>query len=626
MSYIVNKSDGNILATVADGQIDQLSSSLTLIGKNYSGFGEYLNENFIKLLENFSSTTQPVNPIAGQLWYDTTEQKLKVYNGLEFVSVGTATISVVQPLSLGAGDLWFNDRTNQLFFFDGSTLILVAPIYSEQQKETGFRVVTSTDTLGADHTIALMYCGGILLGIFSRDKFRPSVNIVGFPENTDVEVGFTPGTLIGVKWNGTALNSEKLNNKSSTSYFQTDVPSVNIQGSISSTSNNGFTFGDSLQAKLYIDGTGNLIIQNDTISKRIQIYARASGSQLQTAIEINPADQLLLLYPNNIDSVTTVGGSLTVSGNLTVLGDTTTVNTSTLAVEDKLVEIAKTANPTDDSGDQGGIALKGTTDHIIMWSKDGAAASGGRMPLASRAWNFSEHINLEAGKSFKIGGVEVLNGNTLSAAITNAPGLTSFGTFTSFTVDDLFLDGNEISTRFTNTDLIFNPAGAGAIRVSGAEIKDIKYVYNSFTNTVDSPSAPNDAAPKAYVDYAVARANLAFSMDISDPANPGSLLSNGAIATYVQRLFPVSEHAPNTVCRVLTYYYTNSSETFTFTGEITKSFNVVVTGVSPTTTGTVLQDVNISPLSLPTSDIIITRLVKEYAISSGVWTWQQDLP
>jgi len=177
---------------------------------------------------------------------------------------------------LGAGDLWFNDRTNQLFFYDGTTLILVAPIYTELQKETGFRVQTSTDTLGLDHTIALMYCGGNLLGIFSKDKFRPSVGIVGFPDNTDIEIGFTPGTLIGVKWNGTALNSEKLNNKSSTSYFQTDVPSVNIQGSISSTNNNGYTFGDSLQAKLYLDGSGDLIVQNDSISKRIKLLARSS--------------------------------------------------------------------------------------------------------------------------------------------------------------------------------------------------------------------------------------------------------------------------------------------------------------------------------------------------------------
>ena len=67
MAYQINKTDGTVVATVADGQIDTLSTDLTLIGKNYSGFGEALNENFIKLLENFSSSTRPTHPTRGQI-------------------------------------------------------------------------------------------------------------------------------------------------------------------------------------------------------------------------------------------------------------------------------------------------------------------------------------------------------------------------------------------------------------------------------------------------------------------------------------------------------------------------------------------------------------------------------
>ena len=78
MAYQINKTDGTIVATVADGQIDQLSTDLTLIGKNYSGFGEYFNENLVKMLENFASTTRPTHPIRGQIWYDTADLKLKV--------------------------------------------------------------------------------------------------------------------------------------------------------------------------------------------------------------------------------------------------------------------------------------------------------------------------------------------------------------------------------------------------------------------------------------------------------------------------------------------------------------------------------------------------------------------
>ena len=76
MAYLINKSDGTILTTVSDGQIDDLSTDLTFIGKNYSGFGEALNENFVKLLENFAGVTRPSRPVRGQIWFDVTELKL----------------------------------------------------------------------------------------------------------------------------------------------------------------------------------------------------------------------------------------------------------------------------------------------------------------------------------------------------------------------------------------------------------------------------------------------------------------------------------------------------------------------------------------------------------------------
>ena len=105
MSYQINKTDGTVVATVADGQVDTLSTDLTLIGKNYSGFGESLNENFVKLLENFSNTTQPTHPIKGQIWFDSSELKLKVYSGNQFIPVSSATISGTQPTYI-MNNLW----------------------------------------------------------------------------------------------------------------------------------------------------------------------------------------------------------------------------------------------------------------------------------------------------------------------------------------------------------------------------------------------------------------------------------------------------------------------------------------------------------------------------------------
>ena len=83
MSYKLNKTDGTLLVDLIDGSIDTASTSLTLVGRNYSGFGEYLNENYIKLLESFSNSTSPLNPVTGQVWWDTSDGRLKVYNGAQ---------------------------------------------------------------------------------------------------------------------------------------------------------------------------------------------------------------------------------------------------------------------------------------------------------------------------------------------------------------------------------------------------------------------------------------------------------------------------------------------------------------------------------------------------------------
>ena len=109
MSITVNKTDGTILTTLIDGTVDQ-STDLTLIGRNFSGFGEYLNEDFVKLLENFSSVSAPERPIVGQIWYDKSEARLKVYTGLVggWKAAGGTLVSQNSPLAFTTGDLWID--------------------------------------------------------------------------------------------------------------------------------------------------------------------------------------------------------------------------------------------------------------------------------------------------------------------------------------------------------------------------------------------------------------------------------------------------------------------------------------------------------------------------------------
>lgn len=636
MAYIVNKTDGNILSTVSDGQVDQLSSSLTLIGKNYSGFGEYLNENLVKLLENFSNNTRPFRSIRGQLWFDTSELRLKVYTGADYKAVGSAAITSVQPVGLGSGDFWYNTSKDQLFFYDGTTPLLVSPAYSKTQLKSGFIVETVRDTLGSDQTVVLLYAGGNLLGVFSKARFKPVNPIIGYPTNAFINIGFNSGKFPGletdsaydIKFDTTVSNSELLNGQPITSFFRTDTPSVTILGSITTSSNDGFTFGSLNQGSLKISALGEMVLANRARAQDINIQVNKNDVEFRTVIAISAADDTTNIYQNVPASLVKFGGSVEITGNLSVLGDVLTVNTSVMTIEDKNIELARVPSPSDDIASGGGIILKGGTvggglkDHVLIWSQTNEAAAGTLPALKSQAWNSSDDINLAANKALYINGALVIDGSSLGVNITSAPGLTSFGTFSDFTVDDIFINDNEITTRFTNTDLVLNPSGTGTIRVSGTEIKDLKFVYNSFTQQVESPTLPNDAAPKGYVDYAIKKAPLAFAMDISNPSNPGSQLSNAEIAVFLAQVFPVVEHESGTTLRVLCSYLTNSVETLTISSELNKQYRTVITGVSPTTTGTALEDVTISSITLPTSDLILTRTVKTYTLDSGVWTFQ----
>lgn len=89
MAYNINLANGSLLVTIEEGVADNTTTSLTLVGKNYSGYGESINENFVRLLENFAKTTAPAGPLSGQIWYDSENQQLKLWNGLEWTLAGS---------------------------------------------------------------------------------------------------------------------------------------------------------------------------------------------------------------------------------------------------------------------------------------------------------------------------------------------------------------------------------------------------------------------------------------------------------------------------------------------------------------------------------------------------------
>jgi hypothetical protein len=131
MPYLLYKTNGQVLTTVDDSNVD-ISTSLNLVGKNYAGYGLAVNENFVYLLENFANTQQPAKPIIGQTWFDTnsTQNKLKIYDGASFKGIATIRIQNGVPISSVVGDLWWDTQNQLLKTFDGSTYQIIGPSLS----------------------------------------------------------------------------------------------------------------------------------------------------------------------------------------------------------------------------------------------------------------------------------------------------------------------------------------------------------------------------------------------------------------------------------------------------------------------------------------------------------------
>ena len=618
MAYQINKTDGTIVSTVADGQIDNISTDITLIGKNYSGFGEVLNENFIKILENFANVTAPTAPIKGQIWFDSTESKLKVYSGTAFVPVSSATIANSQPTTLGVGDLWFNDTAKQLYFFDGTSTILLGPAYSDAQGTSGLIVTSILDTLNQTRVITSLFNNGILLGIFAKDSFTPKNAIEGF--SGDIGPGFNQGTLSGIKFDVTCTNSEKLANVDSTNYVRKDTAN-SLTNTLRIESDLGLVVGSASQANLSVDN-GNVKLSNAAENKLLILDVRKGISQ-EIAVKITPSTRQIDLYEGAPDSLVKTGGSMELAGDLTIRGnlvindgDLATIKQTELVVEDKYIVLAQTGDSgsnSDEIADGGGLVIKGTTDKAILYSKDGLGATAEYPALASQAFTSSEHVNLATGKEFKINGVTVLSGTSLGTGIASIPGVTAFGAQNVVNVGpglppvaQLRIENQKISTLDNNDDLQLEAHGSGNIALLGTP---------KITGLAD-PTTAQDAATKEYVDDIAQSRSLAFSMDLSD-GKPNSYIASEILS----KLAPPAEYRSGTFARILVTLLSNSTVNLNLAPEITITTNTFNT---PSGTAPAVTAVNGAIASVPAAGITTSRIIKVFQLLSGTWTHVSD--
>ena len=498
MSYKINKTDGTLLVDLIDGTINTESSDITLIGRNYKGFGELINENFVKMLENFASSSAPANPLRGQLWYDTSENRLKVYNGTEFSTNGII-VSSTQP-NLAAGDIWIDSLNNQMKFFDGADLVLVGPIFTESQGVSGFVTESKLDTQNQTRTILKFFVGNTLIGVWSAAEFTPVISqliselVSGSNPTGIIYQGFNL-TNTAYKYRGIALKAESLidglgNTILADSLLRSDANDITT-GTLKIQNNGGLTIGlnDNLTLKY-----GSVSLPNASIIKN-----NVSGSDISFNVS-NPAEisAVYIDATTYTTSLTTstgrvgifnttptrtldIAGDVRIQGNLNIEGTGTSAIVEDLRVEDKTIELATTDGTAllNDAGvSGGGIRLKSTgTDKTYLYDH------------GYTAWSSSENLNLATGKEYKINGVTVLSATALGSTIASAPGLTSLGALTGpLNVDQLRLQGATLST----------PASGNLQLQSATNIISIQGLAR--ITGLGLPSAASDATRKDYVD------------------------------------------------------------------------------------------------------------------------------
>lgn len=173
MAYKVDKFNGTFLVNVADGSIDT-TTDLRFIGKNYAGYGEVQNENFLHLMENFANTAPPPRAQMGQIWYDSTAtvKKIKFWDGTQWKVASGALSQGTPPAGLTAGELWFDTSTNQVSVWTGTNFVLVGPESTPELESTATFSEIVKDVFDINHTILRVNVQDTTVMVFSSTEFE----------------------------------------------------------------------------------------------------------------------------------------------------------------------------------------------------------------------------------------------------------------------------------------------------------------------------------------------------------------------------------------------------------------------------------------------------------------------
>ena len=365
MAYTINKTDGTVVATITDGTIDN-TTSLTLFGKSYSGFGELLNENLVKLLENSSSTSAPTAPLKGELWFDASTNQIKVYDGTSFKPTGGAKSQATAPTSPSAGDLWHDTDDDQLYVYTGSEFLLVGPVYTKGQTLSGWKIETLASA-GGNKVVSSMYAGNTRVAILSKETFTPTDTQTGFAE---IKAGITLNSTLSAVFDGTNTQAASIDVSSTSNSSATLIAGGNFlradaadttTGALTVDTDSGVIIGDSQELTITVSSNDVTVAQ--TSQDKDLKFTVNDGGVTKTPLQLTGAD-------GGID----ITGDVTITGNLTISGsyDKSSVDVSTYV--DAFIGL----NEGNASNVDGGLIVERASDEArIFWDQSEGYWSAG---------------------------------------------------------------------------------------------------------------------------------------------------------------------------------------------------------------------------------------------------------
>jgi hypothetical protein len=441
MPYIINKYSGTELVVLQDGTLDT-STSIGLLGRNYVGYGEVQNENFLFLLENFAGTNPPARPLEGQTWYDSVSNKLNTYDGTNWTPVGAATASETAPIGPTEGALWYKISTRQLYVYSNTKgWILVGPEGVSGFGATQVKAAILRDVAGVNHAVLLILVDDEVLSICSSDTFviNELDAIIGFNElqkgitiSTNAKVS---GSLLGNSTTATRLENGRYINGV---YFD-----GNNDITISSNTSNILTRGTYLLGNNF-NGSAAVTWEVDASSSNTIGKVVARDSTGSFAAGTVTADQFIGPVIGNVTAVSGTSSFYSLRAN-TIEGFTF----SGLSAQASTLAPGRSIN---------GVLFNGSQDISVTASANtltgNTLSSGVVNSSLTSVGRLAEVSVADAGATIGDGG-EIhlfINGNAPTLAITNGLGF-------AITINDAYQTGDEASFEFISSSVALAAGG-----------------------------------------------------------------------------------------------------------------------------------------------------------------------